>query len=125
MTTAPTPFPTVAGPAEVVLACADLAPTLAFFTGELGFRVETIFPADDPVTAVISGHGLRLRLEPGDGGAGAIRLPCPVPPARDERVRVAPNGTHVEWVLADPLVFLIALVIVKMRPGGFWAVARA
>src|SRR6478672_11863094 len=28
-------------------------------------------------------------------------------------------------VLADPLVFLIALIIVKMRPQGFWAVARA
>ena len=28
-------------------------------------------------------------------------------------------------VLADPLVFLIALVIVKMRPQGFWAVASS
>jgi branched-chain amino acid transport system permease protein len=28
-------------------------------------------------------------------------------------------------VLADPLVFLIALVFVKMRPQGFWAVGRA
>ncbi len=28
-------------------------------------------------------------------------------------------------VLADPLVFLIALVIVKLRPQGFWAVGRA
>src|ERR1700733_4307165 len=27
-------------------------------------------------------------------------------------------------VLADPLVFLIALVIVKIRPQGFWAVGR-
>jgi branched-chain amino acid transport system permease protein len=28
-------------------------------------------------------------------------------------------------VLADPLVFLIALVIVKLRPQGFWAVGRS
>ena len=60
--------------AEVVLPCADLGPTLAFFQDQLGFRVETIFPADDPAGATISGHGLRLRLEPGRGDAGLIRI---------------------------------------------------
>ena len=41
--------------AQVVLPCADLDETLDFFTGVLGFRVETISPADDPVVAVIAG----------------------------------------------------------------------
>ncbi|HZZ30689.1 MAG TPA: hypothetical protein VFE10_01755 [Phenylobacterium sp.] len=88
------------GPAEVELPCADLAPALAFFTGELGFRVETIFPADDPQVAVISGHGLRLRLAPGAGDPGVIRLgaePRPDPP-----VLTAPNGTRIEFVDPDP-----------------------
>ena len=55
--------------AEVVLPCADLEETLAFFLDWLSFRVTTIFPADEPVVAVIVGHGLRLRLERGFSGA--------------------------------------------------------
>jgi mannose-6-phosphate isomerase-like protein (cupin superfamily) len=97
----------VLGPAEVLLPCADLGPTLAFFTQELGFRVETIFPADDPQVAVISGHGLRLRLTPGEGDPGVIRLaaePRPDPPAL-----TAPNGTRVEFVDPDPPVEIPSL----------------
>ncbi|THD59915.1 hypothetical protein [Phenylobacterium sp.] len=90
------------GPAEVQLPCADLSPTLAFFTDELGFRVETIFPADDPKVAVISGHGLRLRLAPGNGDPGAIRLAAQ--PRPDPSVLTAPNGTRIEFVDADPPV---------------------
>ena len=90
------------GLAEVLLPCADLGPTLAFFTGELGFRVETIFPADDPQVAVISGHGLRLRLAPGEGDPGVIRLAAD--PRPDPPVRTAPNGTRIEFVDPDPPV---------------------
>jgi quercetin dioxygenase-like cupin family protein len=95
------------GPAEVQLPCADLAPTLAFFTDELGFRVETIFPADDPQVAVISGHGLRLRLGPGDGDHATIRLAAE--PRPDPPVRTAPNGTRIEFVDPDPPVEVPAL----------------
>src|SRR5258708_26013802 len=84
---------------EVQLACDDLAPTLDFFIGRLGFRVETIFPAEEPRVASLSGHGLRIRLAPGAGGAGVIRLACEELPA--EPVAIAPNGTRGEWVLAD------------------------
>lgn len=49
--------------AQIVLPCANLNETLEFFTETLGFRVEMIFPADAPSTAVISGYGLILRLE--------------------------------------------------------------
>jgi quercetin dioxygenase-like cupin family protein len=95
-----------AAPAEVQLACDDLAPALDFFVGQLGFRVETIFPAEEPTVASLSGHGLRIRLAPGAGGAGVIRLPCREPPAR----ATAPNGTVIEWVLADPPVDVPPLV---------------
>ena len=83
-------------PAEVLIRCDDLAPSLAFFVGELGFRVETIFPADDPRVASLSGHGLRLRLEPGQGDPGTLRI------AGAPRVLIAPNGTRIEYVDADP-----------------------
>ena len=92
------------GQSEVELACADLAPALAFFTGVLGFRIDRIFPAEEPKVASLSGHGLRLRLAPGDGGPGRIRLPCDTLPAT--RKLVAPNGTTIEWVLEDPPVDL-------------------
>ena len=97
----------VLGPAEVQLPCADLGPTLAFFTGELGFRVETIFPADDPQVAVISGHGLRLRLAPGAGDPGVIRLAAE--PRPDPPVLTAPNGTRIEFVDPDPPAEIPAL----------------
>src|SRR5271165_4803210 len=105
--------------AEAQLACDDLAPALAFFVGRLGFRVETIFPAEEPTVASLSGHGLRIRLAPGPGGAGAIRLPCRKLPPRDQRVVTAPNGTLVEWVLADAPIEAPPLVpaFVLSRPG--------
>ena len=91
--------------AEVLLPCSELAPTLAFFVGELGFRVETIFPADDPQVASLSGHGLRLRLEPVGGEPGVIRL------ASDRRgVLTAPNGTRIELVDPDPPIDVPPLV---------------
>jgi len=97
------------GPAEIQLPCADLAAALDCFVGELGFRIETIFPADDPTTASLSGHGLRLRLAPGQGDPGLIRLPCETLPPDGEGVLTAPNGTRIELVLADPPFAMPAL----------------
>lgn len=90
------------GPAEIVLPCAELAPTLAFFVGDLGFRVETIFPAEDPSVASLSGYGMRLRLEPGDGDPGHLRLSFDAAQLPAKRELVAPNGTRVEFIDADP-----------------------
>ncbi len=47
----------------VVVSCTDLGAALAFYSGDLGFRLETIFPADDPAVATLSGHGIEVRLE--------------------------------------------------------------
>jgi len=88
--------------AEVQLPCNDLAATLAFFVGELGFRVETIFPAEDPQVASLSGFGLRLRLAPGSGDPGLIRLAYADAGPVGERRLVAPNGTRIERVEAEP-----------------------
>jgi quercetin dioxygenase-like cupin family protein len=96
------------GHGEVQLSCADLAPALAFFVGELGFRIETIFPADDPQVASLSGHGLRLRLAPGEGDPGVIRLACS--PGGGQQVLVAPNGTRIELVDPDPPIEVPPLV---------------
>jgi quercetin dioxygenase-like cupin family protein len=61
--------------AQIVLPCPNLVEALDFFTGRLGFRIEMIVPADSPRTAVVSGHGVTLRLEAETDGAPAIHLP--------------------------------------------------
>lgn len=60
---------TEVGDAPLVLRCADFDAALAMFTGTLGLRVDSIFPADAPRVAVVSGRGVALRLERDDGAA--------------------------------------------------------
>ena len=61
-----------------VLWCADLDRAIAVFS-QLGLRLDTIFPADDPAVASLSGHGLRVRVV----RAGASDLaPLDPPPFR-------------------------------------------
>ncbi len=45
--------------AEIVLPCTELEQTLTFFTDTLGLTVTTIFPADNPKVAVLSGYGIQ------------------------------------------------------------------
>src|SRR3954462_14178512 len=88
--------------AEVCVASADLAADLAFFTETLRFRLDTIYPADDPAVATLSGHGLRLRIERGAGvQPGVLRLACPDGDrlAGGRRELIAPNGTRI--LIAD------------------------
>ena len=61
--------------AEVILPSPDFDATLAFFRETLGFRLDAIYPADDPAIASLSGYGLRLRLErDADGPPPALRI---------------------------------------------------
>ena len=60
--------------AEVCLPTKALAEDIGFFSKRLGMRLERIHPADDPRVAVVAGHGLRIRLEAGDGPPGDIRI---------------------------------------------------
>jgi len=112
--------------AEVVLPCAELGPTLGFFTDELGFRVDAIHPAEDPSVAVLSGHGVCLRLERGDGAPGRLRLTCRDTGGRGQLV--APNGTRIELVEAEAPLELPALVsslTLSRALDAKWTVGRA
>jgi quercetin dioxygenase-like cupin family protein len=110
------------GPGEMLLPCAELQPCLDFFVERLGFRVEAIFPADAPRVASLSGQGLRLRLEPGGGDPGVIRLA-----GRPGEALTAPNGTRVEFVDPDPPVEVPPLqaAFVLTRAGGGSGAGRA
>jgi quercetin dioxygenase-like cupin family protein len=113
--------------AEVVVPCIELDPTLAFFTSELGFRIEMITPADNPNTAIISGYGLRLCLRVGGSGKDvSLRLSSAT---RSPQLLQAPNGTQVEIVSATSQVVLPplqeALVISEFASDASWTVGRA
>lgn len=54
---------------EIILPCSDLAAALDFYTRELGFRMDVIYPADAPRVAEVSAYGLSIRLE-NDRGPG-------------------------------------------------------
>ena len=54
--------------AHVVLATDRFDDDFEALTGQHGFRVDAIFPADAPTTAVVSAHGVRVRVEASDAG---------------------------------------------------------
>ena len=119
--------------AELLLPSRDLAADLAFFRGRLGFRLDSIFPADDPAQALLSGHGLRIRLERGSPQApGAIRLHCEHPDALADGARElhAPNGTRIELcdVHSRPHRPPTRHALLVQQPGAgddSWVVGRA
>jgi quercetin dioxygenase-like cupin family protein len=88
--------------AGVVLLCQDFAANLAFFTESLGFRVETIHPADGPTHASIIGHGCRLYLEVGIDEPVHIRLTVNPTSTLAGKQLKAPNGSVVECVATQP-----------------------
>jgi quercetin dioxygenase-like cupin family protein len=113
--------------AELLLPCSELPETLAFFNERLGFRLDAIFPADDPAQALLVGHGLRIRLQRGGAGSpGRLRLRCRGLGAARELI--APNGTHIELVDADSTVELPPLVpelVLARHEAAAWGLGRA
>jgi quercetin dioxygenase-like cupin family protein len=114
--------------AQIVLPCPELDPTLDFFTGRLGFRVEAIYPADDPAVAVISGHGVRIQLQRGGSGSpGVLRL-LVRDGAAGATEMMAPNGTRIELVDADPPVVVPPVrpsFVVSENGDSSWGMGRA
>lgn len=100
--------------------------TLAFFVDELGFRLERISPADDPTMAIVSGHGLRVRLDPRlHDRPATIRIESGLAPPI-----TAPNGVVVEF--SDPAVDRVVvpdlvpeLTISRAGDSSNWNTGRA
>jgi quercetin dioxygenase-like cupin family protein len=118
--------------AEMVVPCRELTETLPFFLRRLGFRLEKIFPADNPAVAIVSGHGLTLRLEKdAPGGPGTLRLLV-----RDLSLLedggaplIAPNGTRIVFDLANPPLEMPrtqhSFVVRRLKDGAPWVIGRA
>ena len=98
--------------AELIVGCRELQPSLDFYE-RLGFGLELISPADSPTTAIVAGHGLRIRLDADPshrtGHAGEARIQLTVSPSQARRLSsrlVAPEGTVIDLVaqVGDPVL---------------------
>ena len=80
--------------AHVVLATDRFDDDFEALTAQHGFRVDAIFPADAPTTAIVSAHGIRVRLESSD-------TPRPIAlhllTDSDTGTRVLPGGSTIEY----------------------------
>ncbi len=117
--------------AEAMIACNDINAALAFYVDRLGFRVDSIFPADDPAVAVLRGYGLRLRLDPDAPPSPAtLRISATDLAAMGGAGRlVAPDGTTVDIVDGDPPLTLPpvqqSFALERSSDDAGWTLGRA
>lgn len=108
---------------QVVVPSSDLDASMRFFDDH-GFALTQIFPADDPSTAVVEGHGLTLRVQVGsDALAPYLRVEHAAP----ANTVVGPDGVTVEFVERSDELDIGELVssFVLTRPDGDVQVGRA
>lgn len=118
--------------AEIRLPTQELRNDLPFYTKVLGLRLDMITPADNPEVAVLSGHGLRIRLQKGAAESpGTIRILTDDPDrfAAGQRRLVAPNGTVIEIGDLNPPLILPptehAFVVRRLADQAPWIIGRA
>ncbi len=118
--------------AEILLPTTDLRADLPFFTRTLGMRLDMIYPADNPHVAVISGHGLRLRLDAEAKTApGLIRILSDdwAGIAGGAQILTSPGGTRVELDELNPPLVLPktehAFVVRRLADQAPWVIGRA
>ena len=117
---------------EVILPTQSLRNDLPFFTNVLGLRLDSIFPADDPAVAVLSGHGMRIRLEAGHAAApGQLRILADEPDAiaGGKRFLTSPGGTKVAIGILNPPTVKPptqhAFVVRRLADRAPWVIGRA
>ena len=116
--------------AEVRLPTKELRDDIPFWTKVLGFRMDSIYPADDPKVAVFSGFGLRIRIDAdATEPPGTVRLLSDDPDAFEAPILTAPNGTRVEIDTLNPPFVLPdtdhAFVVRRLADQAPWIIGRA
>ncbi|SFR44172.1 Cupin domain-containing protein [Yoonia tamlensis] len=116
--------------AEACFTTTDLRADLGFFGKVLGMRLDMIFPADNPNTAVFSGHGLSVRLSQGDGPAGQLRILTDDQAFADGAISLtAPGGTQISVHPLNPPVAQPVtahdFVVRRLADQAPWVIGRA
>ena len=132
MSQTPDTHPDTIRAAEISLPVEDLKSELPFFINQLGFRLEEIFPADDPAVALISGHGVQIRLDRNaDIAPGKMRLRCDNPGefANGQLTLSSPSGNIIEVVDANPPLEIPetqhSFMVRHLRDSDSWVIGRA
>jgi len=118
--------------AELLLPTTNLRKDLPFFTKTLGMRLDMIYPADNPAVAVLSGHGVRLRLDQGlTAPPGHLRILSDdyLTLAAGQTELTAPGGTQVTLHELNPPLVLPptehAFVVRRLADQAPWVIGRA
>ncbi|KAI1176341.1 RmlC-like cupin domain-containing protein [Nemania sp. FL0916] len=124
--------------AEILLPSKGIAEDVEFWTSStpgLGFRMDQIYPADDPQVVLLTGHGLRLRLDKAATtvSPGVIRLLCSAPDSDatfQARELTSPSGTLVSLVSASSPMLQQpatkhAFLVRRLKDNTPWVVGRA
>lgn len=118
--------------AEILLPTDELRDDLPFYTGTLGMRLDSIYPADNPSNASLSGHGLNIRIDKAAQIApGVLRIMTDDVAgfAGGATELVAPNGTRIEIVPLTPTVDTLPVrhefVVRRLRDEAPWVIGRA
>ena len=118
--------------AEIRLPTQELRDDLPFYTKVLKMRLDMIYPADSPEVAVLSGHGLRIRIQKGAAESpGTLRILTDDPDtfADGARQLTAPNGTKIEIDHLNPPMILPAtehaFVVRRLADQAPWVLGRA
>lgn len=110
--------------ARVVVPCADLDAAIACCCEQLGFRLDALWPADDPQHAVVSIEGLALELR---RSADPVETTIVLPGRLIEGLR-PPAGLRIEFgepvgASLDPLDERV--IVTHLDDAAAWVVGRA
>ena len=120
--------------AEILVPSVGLRDDMPFFTKRLGFRLDQIFPADDPAVALLSGHGVRLRLDATlsqDVAMPVLRLLLDDPDTLADGATelTAPNGMRIELAERNPPLVTPttqhSYIVRRLADQAPWVIGRA
>ncbi|MEH6444145.1 MAG: cupin domain-containing protein [Oceanospirillaceae bacterium] len=118
--------------ANIQLPSSDLVADIRFFTKQLGFQLETIYPADNPAIAQLFGYGLRIELN-----VKSLNIPGSITLTVNDFTLLdleqcsltAPNGTIISLVDANPPLIQPAteheFSVCRLADKGSWGIGRA
>ncbi|NQY07063.1 MAG: cupin domain-containing protein [Flavobacteriaceae bacterium] len=116
---------------QIVIACNVIQESIDFYS-EIGFRLEQIYPSDDPAVAIISGHGLVIRLDRTFSILHqTIHIVCEQPEVLFNRQTnfVAPEGTTIK-IIPEKTGYTIPDTLHKfevkqLKENDSWVIGRA
>jgi len=113
---------------ELVLSCSDIDASAEFYVRELSFRLESVFPADNPRVAVLCGSGMRIRLELENESNQSEKVRIGAPGRQNKRI-VSPEGIPIDFGEAEtkshPGVPNPELLVQNSGPDAGWVAGRA